>query len=171
MNPAACRLTGAGGKDVNEGSNVVVENLLALGNLLGRCRGAADRLKLGFGRPFEFLAGGDLNEAPGLKTGGVGPQRADLVARVPIDPARRILSARWPAFLALSRPTEATGTPGGIWTTERIASSPPAALRLLDKGTPITGRSVCAAATPGSAAESPAPAMITFIPRVRALAQ
>ena len=32
-------------------------------------------------------------------------------------------------------------------------------------GTPITGRSVCAATTPGSAAASPAPAMITRSPR------
>jgi hypothetical protein len=38
-------------------------------------------------------------------------------------------------------------------------------------GTPITGRSVWAAATPGSAADIPAPAMITFIPRMRALWQ
>ena len=30
----------------------------------------------------------------------------------------------------------------------------------------MTGRSVCAAATPGSAADSPAPAMITFRPRI-----
>ena len=35
-------------------------------------------------------------------------------------------------------------------------------------GTPITGRSVCAATTPGSAAARPAPAMITFSPRMRA---
>ena len=39
-------------------------------------------------------------------------------------------------------PTQATGTPGGICTIERIASSPPAAVRRLDRGTPITGRSV-----------------------------
>ena len=35
-------------------------------------------------------------------------------------------------------------------------------------GTPITGRSVCAATTPGSAAARPAPAMITRSPRMRA---
>ena len=38
-------------------------------------------------------------------------------------------------------------------------------------GTPITGRSLWAAATPGSAADMPAPAMITFSPRMRALVQ
>ena len=46
-----------------------------------------------------------------------------------------------------------------------------AALSRLDSGTPITGRSVCAAATPGSAADRPAPAMITRRPRMRALRQ
>jgi hypothetical protein len=33
-------------------------------------------------------------------------------------------------------------------------------------GTPITGRAVWAATTPGSAADSPAPAMITRRPRI-----
>ena len=45
------------------------------------------------------------------------------------------------------------------------------ALRRLESGTPMTGRSLWAAATPGSAADSPAPAMITFRPRMRALRQ
>ena len=43
--------------------------------------------------------------------------------------------------------------------------------RRLDSGTPMTGRSLCAAATPGSAADSPAPAMITRSPRIRAFLQ
>ena len=77
-----------------------------------------------------------------------------------------ILAARMPAFLAPSIATQATGTPGGIWTAESSASRPP---RLLPRiGTPITGRSVWAAATPGSAADIPAPAMITLSPRIRA---
>lgn len=38
-------------------------------------------------------------------------------------------------------------------------------------GTPITGRLVWAAATPGSAALIPAPAMITFSPRICAALQ
>ncbi len=74
--------------------------------------------------------------------------------------------------LALSMPTVATGTPGGICAIESSASRPPAALRWLVSGTPITGRSVWAAASDaGSAAESPAAAMITRRPRpTRALA-
>jgi hypothetical protein len=59
--------------------------------------------------------------------------------------------------------------PGGICTAESSASRPP---RLLPRiGTPITGRSVWAAATPGRAADIPAPAMITFSPRMRAFWQ
>ena len=73
-------------------------------------------------------------------------------------------AASTPALRALSRPTAATGTPGGICSTERIASSPPAADRRLESGTPITGRSVCAATTPGSAADRPAPAISTRKP-------
>src|SRR5581483_8345098 len=78
----------------------------------------------------------------------------------------RILAARMAALRALSSPTQPTGTPGGICTIERIASSPPAALRRPDSGTPITGRSVWAATAPGSAAEMPAPALPTRSPRV-----
>ena len=70
------------------------------------------------------------------------------------------------AFFALSTPTQATGTPGGIWAIESRASRPPA-IDLEDvSGTPITGSSVWAATTPGSAAERPAPAMITRRPRI-----
>ena len=45
------------------------------------------------------------------------------------------------------------------------ASRPPATEVFEVSGTPITGSSVCAATTPGSAAASPAPAMITLSPR------
>ena len=69
---------------------------------------------------------------------------------------------------ALSTPTQATGTPGGICAIESSASRPPATEVDDVSGTPITGRSVCAATTPGSAADSPAPAMITRSPRMRA---
>ena len=80
-----------------------------------------------------------------------------------------IRAASTPAFFAPSIATQATGIPGGICTAESSASRPP---RLLPRiGTPITGRSVWAAATPGSAADIPAPAMITFSPRMRALGQ
>src|SRR6202043_3910178 len=80
--------------------------------------------------------------------------------------AARICAARIAALRGLSRPTHATGTPGGICTIERIASRPPATVRRPESGTPITGRSVWAAIAPGSAAETPAPAMITRRPRM-----
>src|SRR5712672_1258253 len=74
--------------------------------------------------------------------------------------------ARWAAFLALSIPTVATGTPGGTCTVASSASRPfkgPTA-----NGTPITGRSVSDAANPGSAADSPAPAITNLNPFLRA---
>src|SRR5690349_10121289 len=74
--------------------------------------------------------------------------------------------ARCAAFLALSMPTVATGTPGGTCTVASSASRPFSAPTA--NGTPITGRSVSEAAKPGSAAESPAPVMITFTPRALA---
>ena len=70
------------------------------------------------------------------------------------------------AFCALSTPTHATGTPGGICAIESSASSPPATDFDDVSGTPMTGSSVWAATTPGSAAERPAPAMITLSPRI-----
>src|SRR6266571_1341460 len=78
----------------------------------------------------------------------------------------RMRTARWAAFLALSIPTQATGTPLGTCAVASSASSPfrgPTA-----NGTPITGRSVSEAAKPGRAAESPAPAMTTRKPLLRA---
>ena len=58
-------------------------------------------------------------------------------------------------------PTVATGIPGGICTMLSKASSP-SSIPLM--GTPMTGRSVCAAITPGNAADIPAAAMITLMP-------
>jgi outer membrane murein-binding lipoprotein Lpp len=58
--------------------------------------------------------------------------------------------------------TAATGVPGGICRVESAASTP--ASGPLAQGTPITGRSVCAAATPASAADIPAKAMIARKP-------
>ena len=83
--------------------------------------------------------------------------------------AFRIRSASAAAFFALSTPTAATGTPGGICAIASSASRPSSTLRLERSGTPITGRSVCAATAPGSAADSPAPQMSTRSPRSRAL--
>src|SRR5438445_4253713 len=82
--------------------------------------------------------------------------------------AFRMRTASAAAFRALSTPTAATGTPGGIWAMARRASRPSRTLRLERSGTPITGRSVCAATTPGSAADSPAPQLSTLSPRPRA---
>ena len=78
----------------------------------------------------------------------------------------RMRAASTAAFLALSTPTHATGTPGGICAIESRASSPPATDIDEVSGTPMTGSSVCAATTPGSAADRPAPAMITRRPRI-----
>src|SRR5438105_2795253 len=77
-------------------------------------------------------------------------------------------TARSAALRALSTPTHATGTPGGIWTIESRASRPSSTLFDERSGTPITGRSVWAAATPGRAAARPAPAISTRSPRTRA---
>src|SRR5262245_34324367 len=73
------------------------------------------------------------------------------------------------AFFALSTPTQATGTPGGICTIDKSASSPSRTLFDERSGTPITGRSVWAATTPGSAAARPAPQISTRSPRSRAV--
>src|SRR5437870_12472726 len=64
----------------------------------------------------------------------------------------RISTARIPAFSPRSRPTAATGTPGGICDTLSTASR----LSLPLTGTPMTGFVVWAAIVPGRAAERPA---------------
>ena len=60
-----------------------------------------------------------------------------------------------------------TGIPAGIWTMESSESIPESAFD--STGTPITGSEVLAAVIPGRWAAPPAPAMITSIPRPRAL--
>src|SRR6185369_4788133 len=112
------------------------------------------------------LGGRELDFEPALQLRLLGPDRPDLGAGVAGDHALIIRAASTPAFLAPSIATQATGIPGGICTAESSASSPPSDLPRI--GTPITGRSVWAAATPGSAADIPAPAMITRRPRMRA---
>src|SRR5436309_11267557 len=69
-----------------------------------------------------------------------------------------ISTARMAAFSPRSRPTAATGTPGGICETLRSASR----FSLPLTGTPITAFVVWAAIVPGSAAERPAIAMKTL---------
>src|SRR5205823_5877943 len=169
----ATGLTGGGGKHVDERGHVVVDLALALAHRLHREGRVADRLELSVRRALaraeqvsELLARGDLDAPPALHARLIAPDACQLRARVAIDHAVRICAARIAALRALSNPTHATGTPGGICTIERIASSPPAALRRPDSGTPMTGRSVCAATAPGRAAEMPAPAMITRSPRM-----
>ena len=58
-----------------------------------------------------------------------------------------------PAFFAPSIATQPTGTPGGICTAESSASRPPRFLPEI--GTPITGRSVWAAANAGQRRRHP----------------
>src|SRR5262245_8546467 len=65
--------------------------------------------------------------------------------------------------------TQATGTPGGICTIGSSASRPLMTLLEEVSGTPITGRSLYEATTPGSAAAIPAPAMSTLVPRSAAV--
>src|SRR6476659_6793607 len=62
---------------------------------------------------------------------------------------------------------QATGTPDGICTIESRESMPPRSEVFM--GTPMTGSSVYAAITPGSAAAFPAPAMMTRTPRTAAV--
>src|SRR5207245_128993 len=80
-----------------------------------------------------------------------------------------IRAASHAAFLAPASPiaTVATGTPAGIWTIEYSESTPPRCW--VGTGTPITGRSVHAATTPGRCAATLAAAMTTLIPRDTAL--
>ena len=161
---------------VDERGHVVVGHALALVDRLDGEGRLADRLELVARRARvaeqrrQLLAGGDLDPAPALHARLVGPQAAELGAGVAGDhsgaedlaPRGRPRCARCPGR------RRRRARPGGICTIERIASSPPAAVRRPDSGTPITGRSVCAATAPGSAAEMPAPAMITRSPRMRA---
>src|SRR5207302_7529102 len=76
-----------------------------------------------------------------------------------------IRAASHAAFLAPASPiaTVATGTPAGIWTIEYSESTPPRCS--VGIGTPITGRSVQAATTPGRCAAPPAAAMTILMPR------
>ena len=143
--------------DVDEGGDVVVGLALALLDRLDRERCPLARLRGGLGRDAALvgpgLGGGELDLEPALHPALVAPDGADLLACVSRDQAWMIRTASRPAFLAPSIATQPTGTPGGICTAESSASSPP---RLLPRiGTPITGRSVCAAATPGQRGRHP----------------
>src|SRR5262249_35225292 len=80
----------------------------------------------------------------------------------------RMAAARRAALVAPALPMARvpTGMPPGICTVDSSESMP---LRARDwMGTPSTGRSVLAAATPARCAAPPAPAMSTSIPRASA---
>src|SRR3972149_3643626 len=74
-------------------------------------------------------------------------------------------AAKTPAFFAPALPSDmvATGTPPGICTIDKRASSPFSADESI--GTPMTGSVVCAATTPARCAAAPAPTMNTRTPR------
>ena len=118
MDPAAGR-AGRLREHIDERRDVMVSGLLALVDRLDREGGAADRVELGGGRTVHLLAGRDLDLAHRLEARVVGPQLAELLAGVAIDHQRsnapyaaRMRAASTAAFLALSTPTVATGTPG-----------------------------------------------------------
>ena len=81
----------------------------------------------------------------------------------------RMRAASTAAFCALSTPTHATGTPGGIWAIESSASSPPRdRLRRRERHADHRQLACARRRRPGSAADRPAPAMITRRPRILA---
>ena len=96
---------------------------------------------------------GPVRGLPARDLHGAAPRRPSVRKHVTVDaplPAA-VLGARGSARRApprcgrCPRPTHATGTPGGIWAIDSSASSPPATEVDDVSGTPITGRSVCAA--------------------------
>src|SRR5450432_3628780 len=68
---------------------------------------------------------------------GPGPQFVETSSSTQRAYAARMRAASTAALRALSTPTHATGTPGGIWTIDSSASSPPAIDVRLVSGTPI----------------------------------
>src|ERR671935_117090 len=174
------------GDGVDEGRDVMMSLLLDLRDALGSgWHGRGTDLGDGLGRNDACLGPAlerrELDLEPADELALVRPSPGHGRARVAGDHCRqsrgagcgclpdlqapRMRTASTAAFFALSTPTAATGTPGGICTIERSASSPSATLSDERSGTPITGRSVCAATTPGSAAARPAPQIRTRSPR------
>ena len=166
------------GDGVDERGEIVVGRLLDLGDALGgrrdraargsrrrRRRGTAptsaqpssaasstssQRCELALLRPDPCSSpGGSSGRSPGQCRAGPGG-RLDAGGS-----SARMRAASTAAFFALSTPTVATGTPGGIWTIESSASSPSSTDIDERSGTPITGSSVCAATTPGQRGGEP----------------
>ena len=75
---------------------------------------------------------------PGANVNRSDPVRI-LRARTADAHVPRMRTASAAAFFALSTPTAATGTPGGIWAIARSASSPSSTLFSERSGTPIAG--------------------------------
>ena len=84
MDPAP-GLAGRRGEHVDEGGDVVVGDLLALTDRLDREGGGRNRLELRGARALQLLGGCDLDLAPALHPRFVGPEGADLGARVTGD--------------------------------------------------------------------------------------
>src|SRR5439155_1664040 len=170
------------GHSVHEGRRVVIRDPLDLGDAGARRRNGS---RADFG---DVARGNHVDFGPPVERSELDLEPPRELARLRPDPGHgrtgvasdhwldsreavgpRIRAARTAAFFALSTPTHATGTPGGICAIERRASRPSRTLSDERSGTPITGSSVCAASTPGRAAASPAPAMSTRSPRSRAV--
>src|SRR5258708_25871903 len=113
---------------VHERGHVVVGDLLALVDGLDGERGMLLDLARVLGRHHALLGqrldGGHLDLQPRVHARLVGPDGADLGARVALDQAPRMRAASTAALRALSTPTHATGTPGGIRPTATNASTP-----------------------------------------------
>jgi len=84
VDPAA-GVPGRRAQHVDERRHVVIGDRLALLHRLDAEGRGADRLELLLGRAVHRLAGGDLDAPPGLHPRFVGPQGADLRARVSLD--------------------------------------------------------------------------------------
>ena len=172
MDPAPV-LADRGGDDVDEGGDVVVGHLLALVDRLDREGGVRPRRLGRLARHHALLGPGlgsrQLDLQPALELALRRPDLADLGAGVAgdhalIDPRRE--------HAGVLRPVDRhAGDRDPGRHLHRREQGVEAAELLPRIGTPITGRSVWAAATPGSAADIPAPAMITFSPRILALVQ
>ena len=111
------------------------------------------------------LRSGSRERRRARPTSAISSRYACSFARSSGRDVARIATASRPALAAPAAPiaTVATGTPFGICTIDSSESSPFSAA--LCTGTPITGRTVCAATMPGRCAAPPAPAMITSSPR------
>src|SRR5215211_144816 len=141
---------------VDERSGVVIRRPLDLRDAFGgRWHGSrANRLHVSGGNRANLspaVERCELDLQPAREPFLLRPDAAHLRPRVPGDhrsqsrarsgrhhsSSERILAASTAAFFALSTPTVATGTPGGIWTIESSASSPSRTLIDDRSGTPI----------------------------------